>query len=74
MTKVSHVEHRRLRRRLHVVLAAQRPKGWDADEVAAQLNGWTVERRRFGTRVYRDPRFDTASSDVRSCVQSGRWT
>lgn len=31
---------------------------WNRDYLAAELNGWTVERGRLGRLVVRDPRFD----------------
>ena len=80
MTKISQdsrVSHRRLRQRVRVVLAGLRPSWWDADELAAQLNGWTLTRERFGRTVVRDPRFDTVAGESgdegRSPVQAGRW-
>jgi hypothetical protein len=71
--------------RLATFLAGLRPSAWDADRMAALLNGWTVERRRFGHVVVRDPRFDQLRAQrhhtgqpppesVRQSVASGRWS
>jgi len=70
--------------RVATFLAALRPCSWDADRIAAVLNGWTVERGRFGRVAVRDPRFDQlranqhhagepVSESVRRSVASGRW-
>jgi hypothetical protein len=70
--------------RVATLLSALRACSWDADRIAAVLNGWTVERGRFGRVVVRDPRFDRlraqrhhagqpASESVRQSVPSGRW-
>jgi hypothetical protein len=73
------------RRRLRALLAALRPASWDADQIAAVLNGWTLERVRLGRVVVRDPRFDQLrrrngelvppeeAARVRASVASGRW-
>jgi hypothetical protein len=71
------------KRRLVALLAILRPSRWDADRIAAALNGWTVQRDRFGRVVIRDPRFDQlrarrlhagepASESVRQSVASAR--
>ncbi len=85
MSKASQETHRRLRRRLRTLLAALRPSGWDADQLAAAVNGWTIKRARFGRVVVRDPRFDQLrrrdgqalppeqAARVRASVASGRW-
>jgi hypothetical protein len=85
MSKARQQTHRRLRRRLRLLLAALRPGSWDADQIAAVLNGWTVERARFGRVVVHDPRFDRLhrrdgelvppeeAARVRASVASGRW-
>jgi hypothetical protein len=49
---------------------------WNADAMAAAAMGWTVDNRRLGRIVVRDPRFDqlsTADERVRASVSSGRW-
>jgi hypothetical protein len=82
MSKASQQSHRRLRRRLRAFLAALRPRAWDADQIAAALNGWTVEHRRLGRVVVRDPRFDQLRQArngellpdrVIASIGSGRW-
>jgi len=79
MSKVSRDTHRRLRRQIRTVLAALRPRRWDADAIAAELNGWTIQRRRFGAATVRDPRFDQlrrsrepVPESVRQSMASGR--
>ena len=81
MSKASHLIHRRLRRRLRAFLRRLRPRGWDADQVAAAVNGWSYEPGRFGRVVVRDPRFDQLRTrrgepvpqSVRVSLMSGRW-
>lgn len=77
--------HGRLRRRLRALLAVLRPALWDADQLAATRNGWTVEHGRFGRVVVRDPRFDQlrprtnesapveGAAGPRLSAVSGRW-
>jgi hypothetical protein len=85
MSKARQQTHRRLRRRIHALLTALRPASWDADHIAAVLNGWTLERTPLGRVVVRDPRFDQLrrrngepvppqeAARVRASVTSGRW-
>jgi hypothetical protein len=65
----------KVRRVLRCCVHAVRER-WTADAMAAAAMGWTVEHNRFGSRVYRDPRFDrlgTADESARHSITSGRW-
>jgi hypothetical protein len=50
-----------------------RGQGLDRQRQIAAVYGWQVERAGFGTRRYRDPRFDTLRDgrDSRSLAPAG---
>jgi hypothetical protein len=63
---------RKVRRLAHRWVHALRDR-WNADHLVAAAMGWTVERGRFGTRVYHDPRLDQPRTRPCESVASGRW-
>lgn len=62
--------NQRRHRRVSTALARLIGTSWGASETAARTGGWTVQRKRFGTRVYRDSRFDQPA-ECRDCAGTG---